>query len=248
MTTTTANGDAVLAAKLSEVMASVDRIPKNGWNDHFRYKFATESDVSDAIRNELANRKVCVLVDSNITEIRPITKDNGKSTFLTDTAIRIRFICGDTGAVFTVEGCGTGDDASDKGTYKSITGAIKYALMKTFLVPTGDDPEATAPASGFSKSAASSPSPVQKRSGGASPVTHEGVDNSPATPQHTTPSDVFVWKGGKNDGKPITDIDDGFLSWAADRCDVNDPKWGKSNAVKLAAIQAEQARRAEAGA
>jgi hypothetical protein len=37
---------------------------------------------------------------------------------------------------------GEGQDAGDKGPYKAMTGAQKYALMKTFMIPTGDDPEA----------------------------------------------------------------------------------------------------------
>ena len=36
---------------------------------------------------------------------------------------------------------GDGSDPDDKGVYKAIAGAQKYALMKTFLVETGDDPE-----------------------------------------------------------------------------------------------------------
>ena len=42
---------------------------------------------------------------------------------------------------------GSGNDRSrsgavgDKGIYKAITGANKYALLKTFLLETGDDPE-----------------------------------------------------------------------------------------------------------
>ncbi len=33
------------------------------------------------------------------------------------------------------------DQNGDKGTYKAITGATKYFLLKLFLIPTGDDPE-----------------------------------------------------------------------------------------------------------
>lgn len=36
---------------------------------------------------------------------------------------------------------GYGDDNSDKGIYKALTGTEKYFLMKSFLVATGDDPE-----------------------------------------------------------------------------------------------------------
>jgi hypothetical protein len=37
------------------------------------------------------------------------------------------------------EGRGEGLDACDKASYK--TGALKYALLQSFLVATGDDPE-----------------------------------------------------------------------------------------------------------
>jgi hypothetical protein len=36
---------------------------------------------------------------------------------------------------------GSGSDSQDKGPYKAITGAIKYLMTTTFLIPTGDDPE-----------------------------------------------------------------------------------------------------------
>ena len=36
---------------------------------------------------------------------------------------------------------GTGADSGDKAPYKATTGAIKYALLTAFLIPTGDDPE-----------------------------------------------------------------------------------------------------------
>lgn len=36
---------------------------------------------------------------------------------------------------------GSGSTSDDKGSYKAMTGAFKYALRQTFRVPTGDDPE-----------------------------------------------------------------------------------------------------------
>ena len=36
---------------------------------------------------------------------------------------------------------GEGLDAGDKAPYKAMTGALKYALLQSFLLPTGDDPE-----------------------------------------------------------------------------------------------------------
>jgi hypothetical protein len=37
---------------------------------------------------------------------------------------------------------GQGLDSGDKAPYKAMTGALKYALLQSFLLATGDDPEA----------------------------------------------------------------------------------------------------------
>lgn len=140
---TTAPPAATLYKHLAEVMAAVDRVPKNGVNAFHGYKFATEADISAAIRMELSKRNIAVLVSSRISEVRPGKTPKGKDTYLTDVACSVTFACGTTGESVTVEAAGTGDDPSDKGTYKAITGAVKYALMKTFLVPTGDEPESS---------------------------------------------------------------------------------------------------------
>ena len=54
------------------------------------------------------------------------------------------------------EWAGSGDDPADKGLYSAYTGAVKYFLMKAFLIPTGDDPEAD---EGTDKRAAEKPAP-----------------------------------------------------------------------------------------
>ena len=36
---------------------------------------------------------------------------------------------------------GEGADVGDKAPYKAMTGALKYALLQSFLLSTGDDPE-----------------------------------------------------------------------------------------------------------
>jgi hypothetical protein len=42
---------------------------------------------------------------------------------------------------FTSEGFGYGTDNSDKGVGKSFSYAVKYALLKTFMIESGDDEE-----------------------------------------------------------------------------------------------------------
>ena len=47
----------------------------------------------------------------------------------------------DTGEEITAKVAGQGLDAGDKAPYKAMTGALKYALLQSFLLATGDDPE-----------------------------------------------------------------------------------------------------------
>lgn len=127
-----------LVRKLVEVMAVVDRIPKSGHNSFHNYDYTTEADVLEAVRGELARRCVLIVpcaVDSKETAVG----EKGQRVFTQ----RMRFTAhdGETGETLSWEMYGQGSDALDKGAFKSTTGAVKYGLLKLFLVPTGDDPE-----------------------------------------------------------------------------------------------------------
>lgn len=129
-----------LAAKLAEVMKEVERIPKRGYNDFHRYAYATEADIAEALRSELAKRNV-VLIPAITGESRHPVGEKG--SVLTVLEMEMEFLDGDTGQSIKKPWRGYGTDKEDKGGYKAMTGGEKYFLLKTFLMPTGDDPEAT---------------------------------------------------------------------------------------------------------
>jgi hypothetical protein len=52
-----------------------------------------------------------------------------------------RFVDARSGEELTVRVAGEGADPGDKAPYKAMTGALKYALLQSFLLSTGDDPE-----------------------------------------------------------------------------------------------------------
>ena len=128
-----------LVTKLCEVVAATERVPKNGWNDFHKYKFAMESDIVESIRGELSKRNVFIF--PSITHHNRVTKEGEKGGYLTDIDVLWTFVDGDSGEerVISVPGCG--EDKGDKGLYKAFTGSEKYMLTKSFLIPTGDDPE-----------------------------------------------------------------------------------------------------------
>jgi hypothetical protein len=128
-----------LAGKLAEVMASVDRIPKNGRNTFHNYDYATEADIVSAIRLELAQRSVVLLPAVTGSTREPVGE---KGQVLTHLSMEFTFFDGESGESITRPWLGAGTDKEDKGAYKAMTGGEKYFLLKTFLIPTGDDPEA----------------------------------------------------------------------------------------------------------
>lgn len=133
-----------LYAKLAEVMLEIGYVEKRGHNAFHGYKYVTEADLVDAVRSKLAARNVVVLPSLTGIEERPIKTAKGKDSTITTARVAFTFCDGDTGQTHTSEWAGAGDDPADKGLYKAMTGAAKYFLMKSFLIPTGDDPEADA--------------------------------------------------------------------------------------------------------
>ncbi len=129
-----------LATKLAKVMEAVGYVPKTGNNTALGYKFVQASAVADKVRAELARLNVA-MVPTSVDVISEGLTPSGKQTLLT-----LRFTWtltdGDTGETISFQSIGTGSDSGDKAAYKAATGALKYALLTGFLIPTGDDPEA----------------------------------------------------------------------------------------------------------
>ena len=121
---------ASLYKKMAAVMASLQRIPKRGYNSHFKYEYVTDSDVMDAVR--LAMGAAGLGFFNNLIDM----EQDSKRTLVT---VDATFADGDTGATMTVTWAGEALDTQDKGINKALTGAVKYGLLKTFLISTGED-------------------------------------------------------------------------------------------------------------
>lgn len=131
-----------LVKKLAEVMKEVKYIQKTGYNSFHKYKYATEADVNEKVREELSARDVIMIPNVRSQSSRTHTTAKGNTEYIVTVEVEFTFYDGETGESIVFTTFGEGQDAGDKGTYKAITGAQKYALMKAFMIPTGDDPEA----------------------------------------------------------------------------------------------------------
>lgn len=130
-----------LAQKMLLVMNEVSYMQKNGVNAFLKYHYITDADVMAQFSE--AFRKHGIFMFSSMLERQSQTYKTraGKEGFIVTAKIEVRFIDVETGQELRGVFFGDGADSDDKAVYKAITGAIKYALLKTFLVATGDDPE-----------------------------------------------------------------------------------------------------------
>lgn len=122
--------------KLLNIMGKIERVPKNGTNNFHHYKFVQDTDLTEYVRKFLVEEGVMALPSMESQTVMP-QGDN----YLTLVDGSITFVDTEDGSSVTVKSQGQGQDKGDKGVYKAMTGFMKYGMMKTFMVPTGDDPE-----------------------------------------------------------------------------------------------------------
>jgi len=133
-----------LVTKLATIMGELGNVKKEGFNTNQKYKFVRESDLVEKLSPLLAKYHVFLhqtVLSHSLVEMYKTS--SGSTMWLTTVEVQFQWFDGDSGETLPVfVFVGTGADTGDKGIYKALTGAEKYALMKTFLVSTGDDPEA----------------------------------------------------------------------------------------------------------
>ena len=130
-----------LAKKILAIQSEIGVIAKNGRNDFQNYDYATERDFVVALKPLLEKHGVIIIPE---IAAPPTIMDSGKDgkSKLTTILMKFKLVNTDDPTDFyQVLVGGQGQDAGDKGIYKAITGAKKYFIATTFMVPTGDDPE-----------------------------------------------------------------------------------------------------------
>ena len=129
-----------LRQKLVEVRRRIGYVQKRGHNERFNYSYVTAADIAGSVGDLLAELGVVVI--PSLEEISyESTTGRGGATPMARVIMAYTFSDVDTGEEVIATAAGQGLDAGDKAPYKAMTGALKYALLQTFLLATGDDPE-----------------------------------------------------------------------------------------------------------
>lgn len=123
-----------LYQKIQAVMKDVDYLQKDGKIEFksTKYKAISEEKVTSAVRKSLIDHGLVIL---------PIDQFHTREGSLTTVDTKYKIVDIDTGQYEVIVSSGTGADTQDKGVGKAMTYSYKYLLLRTFAIPTGEDPD-----------------------------------------------------------------------------------------------------------
>lgn len=134
--------DMNLTQRISAITGQIEKVSKDGkMTDGPRYNFARDVDVYAAVRPLLAEYEVAIfpaLVEVTQTEQ---TTSTGKTTYHSVGRFEFTVSC-PVGDPMVMSWFSEANDNSDKGVNKLSAAALKYFLMRLFMIETGnDDPD-----------------------------------------------------------------------------------------------------------
>lgn len=124
----------LIYGRITAIMQAVQHLEKDtavSFNKT-NYKAISEQKVTSTIRKELIRNNL-VMFPENVRYER-----NGN---IGQVHVTYRMVCSDDGSSITIESVGEGADSQDKASGKAMTYCYKYALLRTFAIPTGEDPD-----------------------------------------------------------------------------------------------------------
>lgn len=121
--------------RLNAVMQDVEYIQKSAKTVNGQYRFVSHDQVIGVLHKPITKHGIAVI---------PSILEHEKQGTTTTLKIQVSFVNIDepSDRVDTIY-FGYGVDGGDKGIGKAISYAVKYAMLKTFCLETGDDPDYT---------------------------------------------------------------------------------------------------------
>lgn len=137
-----------LWGKILQVMKDVEYLQKDDKIDMpgtKSYKAITEEKVTGEVGKSMRKHGLIIYPMEVIEERTDLTvvRSSGKEALEHLSTVHVKYkICDpDSGEFDIISSVGTGVDTQDKAVGKAMTYAYKYALLRTFSIPTGEDPD-----------------------------------------------------------------------------------------------------------
>jgi len=134
--------------RIADVMRDVQYLTKDDEVDAGmgkKYRAITEEKVTRTVRESMVKNGLVMFPTSMRTNLVSETVQTAKGERINRiTHIDVDYVIANVeepGEQIIVASSGTGVDSQDKGIGKAMTYAYKYALLRTFAIPTGEDPD-----------------------------------------------------------------------------------------------------------
>ena len=123
-----------LYKKISAVMQDISYLSKDDKVEfnNTKYKAISEEKVTSSVRESLIRHGLVIL---------PVKQAHKREGTLTTVDTEYKIVDIDTGDFEIIVSSGTGVDTQDKGVGKAMTYSYKYLLLRSFAIPTGEDPD-----------------------------------------------------------------------------------------------------------
>lgn len=123
-----------LYQKISKVMQEVDYLQKDDKIEFNKTKYnaISEEKVTSTVRQALIKYGLVIM---------PIEQEHSREGTLSTVNTKYKIVDIDSGQSEIIVSSGTGADTQDKGVGKAMTYSYKYLLLRTFAIPTGEDPD-----------------------------------------------------------------------------------------------------------
>lgn len=121
--------------KILAIMQEVQRLQKDDLVKFggTGYKALSEEHVTSVMREQLLKQKLVVF---------PIRQESSRTGNITHVDVQYRMVNVENPEEYIeIASCGDGADTQDKGSGKAMTYAFKYMWLRTFALPTGEDPD-----------------------------------------------------------------------------------------------------------
>lgn len=134
-----------LYQKISAVMQDIQYLQKDdkvSTGASGSYKAMSEEKVTETVRKSLITNGLVILpVAQSHSRDELRDKEGVLKGYLSIVDTQYKIVDVDTGQFELLASSGTGADSQDKGVGKAMTYSYKYLLLRTFAIPTGDDPD-----------------------------------------------------------------------------------------------------------
>jgi len=124
----------MIEQKILNIMRKVEYLAKDDKVEfgNTKYKALSEEKVTSILRKAMVEENVIVY---------PVEMSETREDNITHVHVKYRFVDTEDSTFIEVVSCGDGHDTQDKGAGKAMTYAFKYMWLRTFAIPTGDDPD-----------------------------------------------------------------------------------------------------------